>query len=407
MKTVSDVIVVGGGPCGSFAALNLARRGARVAVFEEHKEIGVPSHCAGHLSIEGLRRLGLYPLPSGIVENLFCGATFHSPHGRAFSVRFPRSVTCAVNRVLFDSHLAELAEKAGVDYQMGSRVESLVIRNGFVKGVVVNRNGDVEESAAKIVVDAEGVSSRLLRQTGLSALDRRWLVNGVEAEVENAKNVLSDTVEVFLGNDFAPGFYGWLIPKGAGEAKVGLGAKTGNPRELLQKLMFEHPTASKKLIKVIIKQMAFHPISLGGPIKESSSSGFLVVGDAASHVKPTTGGGIILGLTCAALAAEVAWEALQRGDYSSRFLHSYHKRCQDTLGIDARMMLRMRKMLDVLSDTRMDDIIGFCERFKLDKTLLDFGDLDFQGRSSLRILRNPRVLMALGYFFRVYLSANP
>ena len=47
MKNVSDVVVVGGGPVGSFAAWKLAKLGAEVTVFEEHEAIGKPSHCAG------------------------------------------------------------------------------------------------------------------------------------------------------------------------------------------------------------------------------------------------------------------------------------------------------------------------------------------------------------------------
>lgn len=407
MKTVSDVVVVGGGPCGSFTALNLAKHGVNVTVLEEHREIGVPSHCAGHLSIGGLRRLGLYPLPSGIVENLFHGAEFYSPNGRSLSVHFSSAVTCTVNRALFDKHLAALAEKAGANYQLGSRVESLIVKNGFVKGVVTNVDGKIGEHEAKIVVDAEGVSSRLLQQSGLSALDRRWLVNGVEADVENVQDSQSGNVEVFLGNNFAPGLYGWLIPKSDGEAKVGLGARAGNPKRFLHNLMFEHPVASKKLCEAKIKHISFHPISLGGPIKKAYANGFLAVGDVASQVKSTTGGGVVLGLTCAYLAAEVAWGTLQEGDYSSRLLGSYGKRCQEALGFDAWTMLRIRKMLDSLSDESMDKLIGFFGRINLDKALLDFGDIDFQGRSLLRALRNPRVLAALGYFLYACLSTNP
>src|SRR4030042_3689656 len=100
MKTVSEAVVIGGGPAGSFTAWNLSRLGVETTVFEEHAEIGVPSHCAGHLSIRSLRNLGLYPLPEGIIENTFSAENFHSPGGTAFSIRLERPVTCALHREL-------------------------------------------------------------------------------------------------------------------------------------------------------------------------------------------------------------------------------------------------------------------------------------------------------------------
>jgi digeranylgeranylglycerophospholipid reductase len=408
MKKDSDVIVIGGGPCGSFTAFNLAKKSAGVTVFEEHDEIGFPSHCPGHLSIKGLKQLGLYPLPEGIVENTFCGATFHSPKGKSFSVRFSQPVTCAVNRVLFDKYIAEMAKDAGVQYYLNSRVESLTIENGFVKGVNVKQDGKTKESSfAKIVVDAEGVSSRILRLAGLSALNRHMLVNGVQAEVDNVKDTEPDMVEVFLGRDYAVGFYAWLIPIGDGKAKVGLAARTGNPKELLSRLMFKHTAASKKLRTAKIVQMGFHPLTLGGPITRTYSNGFLAVGDVASQVKPTTGGGVILGMTCAKAAAEIAYEALSKNDFSSEFLGAYQRRCKAILGFDVKAMTAIRKMLNAMSDEKMDDAISLCKKLNLEKSLQNIKDIDFQGRSILRLLPNPRMLTALFYFFFLFLSANP
>jgi digeranylgeranylglycerophospholipid reductase len=402
----SDAIVVGGGPCGSFAALNLAKLGVDVNVFEEHAEIGVPCHCAGHLSIRGLKLLGLHPLPSEIVENVFYGAKFHPPNGKSFHVRFSSPVTCAVNRVLFDKYIAKMAEKAGAHYFLNSVIESLIIENGFVKAVVVRRGKAKEKFSAKVVVDAEGISSRILRQSGLVAFDRHMLVKAVEAEVENVQDMETGMVEVFLGRDYAPGFYAWLMPKEDGKAKVGLAAKTGNPRELLQTLMFKHPTASKKLRSAKILQASFHSITLGGPIPKAFSNGFLVVGDAASHVKPTTGGGVIFGMTCAKIAAEVTYEALRNNDFSSGFLCMYQSRCNKTLGSDVKFMLRIKKMLDALPDDKIDDAINFCAKIGLDKALQNVEDIDFQGRSFLHMLWSPRVLIALFYFFLSCLFAN-
>jgi len=399
MKTVSDVIIVGGGPSGSFTALNLAKLGASVTVFEEHSEIGVPCHCAGHLSISGLKRLGLYPLPKQIVENVFYGANFYSPKGSSFSVRFASPITYSVNRALFDKFVAEKAEKAGAKYRLNSQVDAVIVENGFVNGVTVRQFEEKQKFSAKLVIDAEGVASKLLRQIGLRALSGYRIVNGVQAEVEGVENVEPDMVEVFLGKAYAPGLYAWLIPKSDGNAKVGLAAKEGNPKMLLQRFMLKHPVASKKLQKARLVRTAFHPIPLGGPIPKVCSNGFLAVGDVASQVKPTTGGGVIFGLTCAKIAAETAYEALENSDCSSEFLMSYQKRCEEILGFDVKAMLRVRNMLDKMSDEKVDTFISFCKRSGLEKALCKISDIDFQGQAILRALRYPRLSTALIYLF--------
>jgi len=275
-----------------------------------------------------------------------------------------------------------------------------------VKGVIVRRGKAEEKFSAKVVVDAEGISSRILRQTGLFVFNRHMVVKAVQGEVENVKDMETDMVEVFLGKGYAPGLYAWLMPKRDGKAKVGLAAKIGNPKELLQRLMLKHPVASKKLSRARILQTSFHSIPLGGPIPTTFSNGFLVVGDAASQVKPTTGGGVIFGMTCAKTAAEVAYEALRKNDFSSDFLSTYQKRSNKTLGSEVKFMLRIRKMVDDLPDARLDDAIEFYTKIGLDKALQGFEDIDFQGSSLLRTLWNPRVPIALFYFLLSYLFAN-
>jgi digeranylgeranylglycerophospholipid reductase len=407
-KEATDIVVVGAGPVGSFTALKLAKLGAKVTVFEEHKAVGSPSHCAGHLSIRSLKKLGLYPPPRKILENTFSQANFYSPSGFEFSVHLAKPVTCAVNREAFDRYIAEKAEAAGALYQLNSRVHSLLLATGAVKGVKV-KQGDktIVSFPAKVVVDAEGISSRLLRQIGLAGLDGARLVYAVEAELENVKDVKLDAVEVFLGKTYAPGFYGWLIPRLDGTAKVGLAANKGNPKELLQRLMRKHPVASKQLRNAKIARIAFHPITLGGPIAKAYANGFLAVGDVASQVKPTTGGGVVFGLTCAGIAAEVADEAMRRNDVSANFLERYQKRCADTLGFDFRVMLRVRRFLDALSDKQLDEVLRFCARISLDKTLRNVDEIDFQGQMLLKFVTKPAMFAALAYFLKLYLSANP
>jgi len=394
-----SIIVVGGSSCGSFSAFSAAKAGADVAVFEEHKTIGVPSHCAGHLSLSGLRRLDLLPLPKKVVENTFKSAVFYSPCGKEFSVRFSSPVTCAIDRKQFDRHVADVAMKAGVEYHLGTRVDSLVLDGGFVKGVVVSREGKNETLTSNIVIDAEGVSSNLLKKTGYPTLNRFAVVNAVHAEVDKIDDVQSDAVEFYLGHKYALGFYAWIIPRRDGSAKIGLATETGNPKEYLQRFMYKHPIASKKFTQSKIVKETFHPIPLGGPICRTYHNGLLIVGDAASQVKPTTGGGIIMGLTCAKIAGEIAHQATQQSDFSEGFLSRYQQMWQQAIGFDMAVMRQIRLMLNSLSDDQLDKIIRLCSELHVDETLQKIREIDFQGRALLPILKSPNVWIVAFYSF--------
>jgi digeranylgeranylglycerophospholipid reductase len=402
-----DAIVVGGGPVGSFAAEHLAKLGVEVAVYEEHSTIGFPSHCAGHISIRSLRSMGLYPLPGGIVENTFSAANFYSPAGSKFSVRLSCPVTLALNRARFDQYLSGRAQKAGASYLMGTRAESLLRQNGCIKGIAVKKTSKIENIYSKLTLDAEGISSRLVRQAGLQALNPKGLVYAIEAEMDGVADVEDHAVEVYFGKGYAPGFYGWLIPRLDGTAKVGLATNHGDPRQYLKRLMTKHSVASKQLAKAKITSVGYHAISLGGFINRSYANGFLAVGDCASQVKPTTGGGVIFGLTCAKEAAEVANQALKRGDVSSAVLQSYQNRCIDLLWFDFLVMLRLRRFLNSLSDERLDEMLQICRKLGMDRALRDVEEIDFQGKMLLTAIRKPSIAAALAYFGLLYLSANP
>ncbi len=403
-----EAIVVGGGPVGSYAALNLTKLGVKTTVFEEHPSIGFPSHCAGHISIKSLKNIGLYPLPEGIVENTFCAANFYSSFGTKFSIKLSCPVTTALNRARFDQYLAKKAQVAGASYVLGSRVQSLLTKGGLVTGVNVEGNDGVERQVnSKIILDAEGVSSRLLRQAGLAAFKPSGLVYAVEAEVENVQDVELNAVEVYFGKSYAPGFYGWLIPRPDGSAKVGLATNKGNPQEYLKRLMTKHPVAAKQLGKAKITQVGYHSITLGGPINRSYADGFLAVGDCASQVKPTTGGGVIFGLTCAKVAAEVASQALKQDDVSSNSLQNYQKKCNKLLSFDFLVMLRLRRFLGSLSDEKIDEMLRVCGKIGVNKALKDVDEIDFQGKMLFTAIRKPAMAAALAYFGLLYVSANP
>jgi digeranylgeranylglycerophospholipid reductase len=406
-KKPAEAVVVGAGPVGSWAAQHLAQKGIDVTVYEEHPQVGLPSHCAGHISIRSLKRIGLYPLPNGIVEAEFSAANFYSPAGSKFSLKLSCPVTAALNRAKLDQYLAEKAEAAGARLVLNSRVQSLAMAGGAVVGVNLAHGDCVEAVPAKIVLDAEGISSRLLRQTGLTTLNRSTLVYAMESEVNIVQDVESDAVEVYFGKEYAPGFYGWLIPRPDGTAKLGLATNRGDPRKYLKRLMTKHPVASKQLSKAKITSVGYHAIALGGPIPQAYTNGFLAIGDCASQVKPTTGGGVIFGLTAAQEAASVAAAALKNGDVSAKTLQVYQQRCNELFNFDFRVMLRLRRFLDSLSDERLDEMLRVCGKLGVDHALKDVDEIDFQGKMLLSAVGKPAMTAALAYFALLYLSANP
>ena len=402
MKEKPGIVVVGGGPCGSYAAYTAAKLGAEVLVCEEHEEVGVPKHCAGHLNVSGLERLGIR-VPRASIENEIRGAVFCSPSAKQFVLRCRAPVTYVVDRELFDKHLAELAIKAGVKYRFKSGVKSLILDSGAVKGVALKGEEKVE---ANVVIDAEGCSSKLLKKTGLNGLEGSMLVKGAQAEVDCVEGTEEDMVEVYFGRKVAPGFFAWIIPRNDGSAKVGLATECGDPRKYLRRFMEKHPVASEKLKKSRTVYNSFHPIPLAGPIPKTYSDGFLVVGDAASQVKPTTGGGVIFGLTCARVAGEVAYEAVKMQDFSEAFLSRYQSRWKRLVGFDLAAMLRMRRMLNSLSDSRIDGMIDLCKKLGVDNVLERVGDLDFQGRTLIPMIKYPSALAVISYFLFSWLTST-
>jgi hypothetical protein len=70
-------------------------------------------------------------------------------------------------------------------------------------------------------------------------------------------------------------------------------------------------------------------------------------------------------------------------------------------------MLRIRRVLDALSDEKVDAALRFCARFGLNKTLQNVEEIDFQGQTLLKVMKKPSALAALAYFLMLYLSANP
>ena len=80
----------------------------------------------------------------------------------------------------------------------------------------------------------------------------------------------------------------------------------------------------------------------------------LLVGDAAHHTNPLTGGGIAAAMRGGQIAAEVVSAGLARGDLSERFLRGYEELCLKRFGNKHLQIMKFRRYL--LSRNRDDQI---------------------------------------------------
>src|ERR1044072_4445168 len=103
-----DVLIVGAGPAGSFAAEKLAQGGARVALFDGRPE-GEPKACGGGVTAKALKA---WPHLLGAVGRTVTELEMYSPSGKRLHLELDEPFAI-YSRVAFDSYLRDRARAAG------------------------------------------------------------------------------------------------------------------------------------------------------------------------------------------------------------------------------------------------------------------------------------------------------
>ena len=377
-----DIVIVGAGVAGCEAALETAKKSARVLLLEEHPQVGLPSHCSGVVSISGLELLGL-EAHSSFSQKLIHGARFFPPHGESIEVRKKGPVALILNRMKLDQFLAKQAVAAGVELRAKTRASKFE-RTADGDSLTL---ADGSKVASKVVIDASGAGSRLPEQAGLKAPDWGQILPGLQYELADMKEQ-GDLVELFFGSKRAPGFFAWSIPTGKNSARVGLASKKGNVKKFLDDLVKE------QWPKATVDATKSGSVLVAGPVARCWSPGFIAVGDAAGQVKQTTGGGIVIGGYCGKLAGIAAASAASHnGVEADRFLRDYDTRWREKFGSDLRKMGLARKLFAGLSDETLDRLFSVLREnvSEIEKE----GDMDFQGKIITSMLKKRKVATLL------------
>ncbi len=105
-----DVLIIGAGPAGSFAAERLAKGGAKVALFDGRPE-GTPKPCGGGVTAKALKA---WPHLLDAVGRTVDELEMYSPSGKRLHLKLDEPFAI-YSRVAFDSYLRDLAKAAGAE----------------------------------------------------------------------------------------------------------------------------------------------------------------------------------------------------------------------------------------------------------------------------------------------------
>ena len=348
----ADVIIVGAGPAGSTTAYYLAQAGIDVLLLEKSR-FPREKVCGDGLTPRGVRALIAMGVSvseqDGWVRNKglrVIGA------GRRLELAWPELSSypgygLVRPRTDFDEMLARRAEQAGARLVEGLTVTGPVLdeRTGRITGVTARPEGDGDERtySARVIVAADGNSSRLSVAMGLRKRDDRPLGVAVRTYYRSPRSdddYLESWLDLWDGDRLLPG-YGWIFGMGDGTSNVGLGL-------LNTSAAFGHTdyhALLRRWLKGMPAEWGFTEDHRTQPIRGAALpmgfnrtppyfNGLLLAGDAGGMVNPFNGEGIAYAMESGEILARTIAQALARPSRAEteRVLAGYPRALREAYG---------------------------------------------------------------------------
>lgn len=300
----APVLIVGGGPAGSAAAIELARAGRTPLVLERSIE-PQDAICGGFLSwntVRRLRELGVDPEALGAKPVGFVALFAQNRSSRA---ALPHA-SMSLSRRAMDAALIAAAESAGAKVERGVRVREVAEGRAVLD--------DAAELGCERLIVATGkhdVRGAPREQVSTDpALGLRWRL----PPAARLEALIRGQVELHL----FPGGYAGVSLQEDGSANVCMAlrrsmltAAGGSPADLLQRLAADHPALAARLDAgggAPGRADAIANVPYGWILGEGDGPG-LRVGDRSAVIPSLAGEGIAMALASGSAAARAVLAA--------------------------------------------------------------------------------------------------
>jgi 2-polyprenyl-6-methoxyphenol hydroxylase-like FAD-dependent oxidoreductase len=172
-ETGKKCLVIGAGPAGSAAAIQLARQGFDVTLVDRRSQIEqkICGECLSPPSRGLLQELGVWPqiLDRGVQE--LDGVTLVGPRGSRCSLNFEQEKPFTVSRPILDHALVEAARDQGATIDFGTTIVQLEQRSsGFIARSQHGKQYDFD-----FLIGADGRNSWVARELGMAPSKKHTL----------------------------------------------------------------------------------------------------------------------------------------------------------------------------------------------------------------------------------------
>ncbi|ELZ79706.1 geranylgeranyl reductase [Haloferax larsenii JCM 13917] len=335
-----DIVIVGGGTAGAFAAATAADEGLRTVILERKSREEAGDIACGD-AIKGKQELPTvmdtdYVEAESFTNREIRRAIFENPADSSeLEVQFDKPGT-VLDRRAFGTALLEEASRAGAEIHYDTVVRDVVQSDGKIQGVTAVRDGSLVTYDASVTIDAAGALSILQDNADFSAstfdtnVDYTQFCSAYREIVEVPDEIEWSDALVFKPTEELG--YLWYFPRSSSEINAGLGFQMNKPPVQLVDALKRDLNSRPEFDDAVVTSKLGAALPTRRPYDSAVAPGYVAAGDAAGHVNPTTGGGIVTAAKSAVWCTRQAISALEDGTVSEANLWEYNRKVMTNFG---------------------------------------------------------------------------